>query len=249
MASDTQDSPQLPEEARLRMRQWLTSPGLRAHLDQAIDTGRRPLRTGPYIALSREAGTGGVEIASLVAKRLNWDMLDKQLLDFMAECYEMPRCMLEFVDETRANWLHDVLSSWLDSQVVSHEKFVVYLQRIMFLAAMYGRIVFVGRGAHRVLPRPSGLAVRIVAPLEFRIARLMNTLGVPRKTAQRQIAQIDADRRDFYQRYFRHATNDAHEFDLTINVARMTQQSAAELIVEAFERIDRENSAPVSDSA
>ena len=202
-------------------------------------------RTGPYIAISREAGTGGVAIAGLVAERLDWDMLDKQILDFMAECYGMPRCMLEFVDETRANWLHDVLSSWLDSQVVSHEKFVVYLERIMFLAGTYGRIVFVGRGAHCVLPRASGLAVRLVAPLDFRIARLMSTLGIPRKEAQRRVTQIDADRHDFYQRFFRHNADDPHAFDLTINVARMTQQAVATLIVDAFEQLDRENSTPV----
>ena len=48
----------LPSAARERMERWLTSDGLRRHLEKALDTGRRPARTGPYIAISREAGSG-----------------------------------------------------------------------------------------------------------------------------------------------------------------------------------------------
>jgi cytidylate kinase len=230
---------ELPSAARARIERWLTSPGLRDHLQTARDTGRRPSQTGPFIAISREAGTGGTEIARLVAQRLGWDVLDKELLDFMAERYGVPRGMLEFVDESKANWVHDVLSSWFDAKVVSHEKFVVYLERIVFLAAMYGKVVFVGRGAHSILPRSSGLAVRLVAPLEFRIAHQVSQLGVSRKEAQRWIDDTDAGRQEFYRRYFHRDCCNAHDFDLIVNVARFAPEMVVQHIVEAYEHVRR----------
>ncbi len=248
MSDTSRIDQQLPSEARQRMTRWLASPGLRSHLENALDMGRRPLRTGPYIAISRQAGTGGTEVAQLIAKRLGWDILDKEILDFMAEYYGMPRAMLEFVDETRASWLQDFLSSWLDTHQVSHEKFVVYLERIIFLAAIYGSVVFVGRGAHCILPLSSGLSVRLVAPLEYRIARQMHRLHVSRQEAKRQLTRVDTERDDFHRRFFHHDVKRPCAFDLTINTACFSEQDTAELIVEAFERAELET-APTITSA
>jgi cytidylate kinase len=220
------------------MERWLTSEGLRRHLEKALDTGRRPPRTGPYIAISREAGAGGLPIARAVAEQLGWDVLDKEILDFMAKRYGVPRGMLEFVDETKANWVHDVLSSWFDTKVVSHEKFVVYLERIVFLAAMYGQVVFVGRGAQSILPRSSGLAVRLVAPLEWRIQRRMDRHHVSRGQARKEIEEVETGRREFYRRYFQHDCAAASDFDLVLNVSRFSTSSVAKQIIDAFERIE-----------
>ena len=229
---------ELPGAVRARMERWLTSPGLRRHLEKALDTGRRPARTGPYIAISREAGSGGLPIARLVAEHLGWDVLDKEVLDFMAERYGVPRGMLEFVDETKASWVHDVLSSWFDAKVVSHEKFVVYLERILFLASMYGQVVFVGAVAQYILPRASGLSVRLVAPLEWRIQRRMDRYELSRNQARKEIEDIEAGRREFYRRYFQHDCSNASDFDLVINVSRFSAPTVARHIVDAFERIE-----------
>jgi cytidylate kinase len=238
MTDQETNQEKLPVAARERMERWLTSEGLGRHLEKALDTGRRPARTGPYIAISREAGSGGLPIARAVAEQLGWDVLDKEILDFMAKRYGVPRGMLEFVDETRANWVHDVLSSWFDTKVVSHEKFVVYLERIVFLAAMYGHVVFVGRGAQCILPRASGLAVRLVAPLEWRIHRRMSRHGISRAQARKDIEGIETGRREFYRRYFQHDCSAASDFDLVLNVSRFSPSTIAQQIVEAYERIE-----------
>jgi cytidylate kinase len=242
--SDTHDLVNdLAGGAKVRMQRWLASPGLKSHLEKAIDTGHRPTKTGPYIAISREAGTGGAQIARSVAQSLGWDLLDKELLDFMAESYGVPRSMLEFVDETRANWLQDVLSSWIDSRVVSHEKFVMYLERMIYLAAMHGRVVFVGRGAQCILPSKSGLSVRLVAPLDFRLSRRMERRGIDRKLAKQQVEQADADQLQFYERFFHRNAREPHGYDLCINVASFSQQTVSDLIVDAYRKAECETTA------
>ncbi|MBM4089036.1 MAG: cytidylate kinase-like family protein [Planctomycetes bacterium] len=234
MSSTSEYQNGVHDAARGHVRRWLTSPGLRQFLEEAPDLGRRLKRTGPYLAISREPGCGGGRIAREIAERLGWDMLDKELLDFIAERYGVARAMLEFVDETSANWLRDSLGSLMDPQFVSHEKFVACLRRVILLAAVHGRIVFVGRGAHRILPRASGMAVRLIAPLEFRIARTMEQRGLSRRQARRRIAEIESHRIQFYRRYFHQKWGETHGFDLTINVARFASSDVGEMIVHAL---------------
>lgn len=238
---------EVPGAALIRMKYWSTSPGLREHLERAHDTGHRPSRTGPYVAVSRQAGTGGAEIGQLVAERLGWDYLGKELLDFMAHCFDMPRHLLEDVDETHPHWLQDLLGTWLDARGVSHEKFVVYLQRIVFLAGMYGRVVFVGRGAHCILPRHSGMSVRLVAPLEYRVAWQMKHRSATREQAQRTVLETDSQRELFHRRYFQLDVNDPGQYDLIINVSRFEPEQVCDQIVHALSRIKLDNSPAIAD--
>jgi cytidylate kinase len=239
---DTDISNQSPEmlAAKRRMERWLLSPELLEHMEQAQDI-KRPARTGPYISISREAGAGGLAIARIVGQQLGWDVLDKELLEFMAQRYNMPRDMLEIVDETRANWFYDVLGAFLDARIVSHDSFVYHLERIIYLAAMHGSVVFVGRGAQFALPRGSGIAVRVIKPRPLRIKALMERQHLSQLEAAGQIDDLDRNRREFCRRHFHHDIEQAAEYDLIINTDRLSDQAAAELIVETFCRARRDN--------
>jgi len=228
------------EAAKRRMQRWLLSPELLEHMDKAKDV-KRPAQTGAYISLSREAGAGGLAIARVVGQQLGWDVLDKELLEVMAERYNMPRDMLDIVDETKANWFYDVLGSFIDARIVSHDSFVFHLERIIYLAALHGNIVFVGRGAQFALPRSSGIAVRIIKPKKMRIEALMERKDIGHAEAAKLVDELDKHRREFCRRHFHHDIEDPTEYDLILNTARLSDQAAAELIVEAFCHAQRDS--------
>ena len=80
--------------------------------------------------------------------------------------------MLDLVDETESNWVYDVLGTWMDRQIIPHEKYVVQVGRMIHTLARAGKAVFVGRGAQFLLPRSKTFAVRIVASEAFRAQRV-----------------------------------------------------------------------------
>lgn len=219
--------------ARRRMEHWLLSPELRAHMQVAGDE-RKPKQTGPWIALSRETGSGGTEIAGIAGELLGWDVLDKQILDFMAQRYGMPRDILEIVDEKRANWVHNLLGTFIDPRLVSREKYVVHLERIVCLAALHGKVVFVGRSAHAHLPRDRGLVVRVIAPKEQRIVRVMERRKLSRREATAVIDETDAARREFCRQYFHYAIEEPLQYDLVLNTAHLSTEQAARIVVQAY---------------
>jgi cytidylate kinase len=208
-------------------------------MQRAKDVKRRA-RTGPYISISREAGAGATHVARLVGQRLGWDVLDKELLDFMTQRYKLPRDMLDIVDENRANWFHDMLGGFFDSRVVTQDSYVIHLERITYLAAMHGRVVFVGRGAHLFLPRDNGLAVRIIAQRKMRIEAIMRRANLSQEEAALMTDEVDAARAALCRRHFHQDITDPLGYDLVINASRWSPEAAADLIVDAFHRAQGE---------
>jgi cytidylate kinase len=244
MASSPSNQPlDMVATAKRRMERWLLSRELLEHMETAQDV-KRPARTGPYISISRQAGAGGLAIARIVGRQLGWDVLDKELLEFMAERYNMPRDMLEIVDETKANWFYDVLGSFLDARIVSHDSFVYHLERIVYLAALHGNVVFVGRGAQFALPRISGIAARVIKPKPLRVQALMARRQISQQQADGQVDELDKNRREFCRRHFHHDIENPAEYDVIINTERLSDHAAAELIVETFCRARRDNIPP-----
>jgi len=188
----------------------------------------------PYITLSREVGSRSGEVAQRLGIRLTFQVLDKELLEFMAEHYHLPRQMLEVVDETTANWFHEALAKWLDHRAVTQAEYVARLGQFILLAAQYGEAIFVGRGAQFLLPPERGLRVRIVGSRESRVARVMEVHSMNRGEAQQFVETTDRGRAEFVRRYFGVDVGDPHLYDLVVNMDDLDPRRAAELITSAF---------------
>ena len=204
----------------------------RAAQSRRVDAPHRQL--GEYLTISRESGADGGEIAKLAGQSLGWDVLDKNLVECVAEESHLPRSVLELVDETEPSWAYDVLEAWLDPQIIPHEKYVVHLCRVILAAARRGDVVLVGRGANFLLPRDRGLAIRIIASEQYRLQRTVERLGLSEAEARRHMAEVDRGRRDFVMRFFHHDITDPRLFDLVIRVDRLGPAAAAETIVAAY---------------
>jgi cytidylate kinase len=190
----------------------------------------------PFIAISREAGAGATEIVSRLADRLQCDVVDRAMLDYMAERYKIPRDMLEVVDERVCHWATEVVRMWLAHRMVSQSDYLLLLGRFVLMAAHSASTIFVGRGAHFILPREKGLAVRIVAPAQVRIKRIMKRQELSRTEAERYAKKRDADRAQFIQRSFQHDVSDPLMYDLIINTEFVDFDSATEIIVSQWQR-------------
>jgi len=140
----------------------------------------------------------------------------------------------EAVDETRGNWVRDLLGTWLDARLVPTDKFLVCLEHVVAAAAKREHVVFVGRGINFILPPQQGLSVRLVASDRFRIARVCRDHQVGEAEARRLIREWEEGRREFVARFFHHDVADPHCYDLVLNVERWGNEGTADLIIAAF---------------
>jgi hypothetical protein len=227
--------PKIVAAAERQMRNWVLAEQIASRGIEKSIVGRRVPRVGAYISISREAGACGGEIGQLVGRELGWEVLDKTLLDVIADRYHLCRAMLELVDETEFSWTHDVLGTFLDRHIIPHEKYLARLARIVRVAGRRGNVVIVGRGAHFLLPREQGTVVRLVASEKYRTQQLMERLGCDAARARQTMIAIDRGRAEFVKRFFHHDIADPQLYDLVINVERLGLPAAAELIVKVRE--------------
>jgi cytidylate kinase len=193
-----------------------------------------PREVASFIALSREAGASGSNVAEVLGQKLGWEVLDKDVLDKLADRYQLSRPVLEAVDETTMSWAYDIFGAWLDREIVSHEKYLTRLNRIFLTAAKKGNAIFVGRGAQFLLPRDRGFAVRLVASESYRIHQLMEQHNLPLAKARQMMNQLDRGRRQFVRHFFHHDVDDPHIYDLVINVERFGVERTADLIIQTL---------------
>jgi len=190
---------------------------------------------GPFLTVSRQAESGGAEVARAVGARLGWSVLDKELVEDLAERLKLAPQMLALMDETKSDWFRDTMLNLLNSRLVLQDSYVAMLGRVILLAAYDGRVVIVGRGAHLILPREHGLRVRVVAPLEARVARLQERERLDAAAAEKRIENIDRSRADFLRRHFRSATDESQLFDLVLDATTFGIEGSADLICRALE--------------
>ena len=138
------------EAAERQMQQWLF---LHQGRRQAALPSSDAAAFGPYLTISREAGAGGSQIARLVGEAVGWEVLDRKLLECVAERYHTSPAVLELVDETTANWITELFGHWIDPTSVSQMQYICRVSRVILMAARAGKVIFVGRGAIRIAPR------------------------------------------------------------------------------------------------
>jgi cytidylate kinase len=170
-----------------------------------------------FITVNGDYAAGNHELGRRLGERLGWPVADRELIDMVAEHYHLPGAALELLDEEQSNWVRDVLGDFMPTQVVNRDSYVSHLGKVIKLLAMRGRVVLVGHAAQYFLPRRGGLRIRVVAPLDLRLERVMADEGVGADEARKIVAGHDRKHAQFVEHYFGQDVSDENGYDLVIN--------------------------------
>ena len=191
----------------------------------AARPGRGP--QGLAIALSREAGARGGTIARLAAHKLDWQVYDQELLEFMAQDATARQGLTDDLPPASRAWIETRLA-----ELPGDEPFRVVARLMLELAAQGGMVV-IGRGAGCILPRATTLNVRIIAPLPERVAYVGQWMRLPEGQAAAEVRSRDEGRAAFLGTYFQRVPGDVHQYDLLLNSSTLGEEACADLIVQA----------------
>jgi cytidylate kinase len=132
------------------------------------------------VAISRELGSGGNVIAAAVAKALGFTFVEREIILEAAQAHGVSEEKLAAVDERR-------LSVW---ERFNEEKrrYLIFIEAAYFGFAERGQVVTAGRGGPFFLREVShAVKVKIMAPFEVRVRRVMERDHVDQKTATARV--------------------------------------------------------------
>lgn len=185
--------------------------------------------TGLTIAVSREAGARGGSIARRVGRKLGWQVVDQELLEFLTQDEQ---AFQELPDQAR-EWAEGRLDQLLRSRIVRNESGLVALARAVLLLGSVGEVIIIGRGAGYILPPAATLHVRVIAPETDRIAYMGQWLRLSTDESTEEVRRRDTRRSEFLSAQIGCVADDPNPYDFVLNSSRMGEEPSAELIAQA----------------
>ena len=178
------------------------------------------------ITISRQPGSLGTEIARGVAEKLNYEYVDKEKIGEILADYGFEILQVGRFDEKKPPFW-----ATLSTQ---RTKFLRSIQAAIYDFARKGQVVIVGRGGQVLLKNvPGTLHVRIFAPFDLCVKRLMESERIDEKLAVRIFRQSDRDSAGYIQSFFHTDWNDATLYDLLINTEKLLPATAIQLIIDS----------------
>jgi len=210
------------------------------------------------VTVAREYGSGGGRIAQLLAGRLGWKLLDRCLVEKIAETARIEPQVAEKFDERPDPWVDRLAEVFwkspglrgyigspvpgrFDADVAAH-----LTHQIIEEAAEIGDCVIVGRGSQCVLQqREDAFHVFIYAPRSEKLARLLERdPRLSKAEAEKKLAAEDATRAAYVRVHFGEDWQNRHLYHLMIS-SDLGEKEAVSIILAAL-HVVRVGAAPVS---
>jgi cytidylate kinase len=203
------------------------------------------------ITIRGQLGSGAPEIGQLLATRLGYDFVDRQIIAQVAEKVrwneagiiekEMPpgsligRVMGSLAQAYQLGPGRETIPYPIVNVPPSDTQYFDALRCIVENLAAMGSLVICGRGSQFILKDYQDiLHMLLVAPFELRTKRVMQSFNVEEASAKKEISRYDSSRREFIRRYFQADLEDAANYDLVINTASFSYDATVSLIINAL---------------
>lgn len=217
-----------------------------------------PLPTGAppddaiVVTVSRQFGSGGSEIARLVAQESGLRYVDAEILDEVAKRLGVDSATVAQQDEQTTGMVEHILGALQASspftvnytallsptavpQPSNEQAYLHLTQRVVLELAAQGNAVIVGRGSQFLLRnKPRTLHIYIFAPLTQRIANVVRHSQLSASQATRLIEQRDYEHDSYLRRYYGSNGHQPALYHLLINTGLFPFDLAADLIRQSL---------------
>lgn len=179
------------------------------------------------ITISRGSLSGGKALAGCLAERLGYPTLGREVLLEAAESIGISEDVFRGKFETTPG-----LWARLTQE---RSRYILAMQTALAEWGTRGNLVYHGLSGQFLLKDlPGVLRVRLVAPLELRVQAFMDTQPImSRSQAEDFIENVDQERARWVRLMYGADVTDPVNYDLTVNLKRLSLESACDVIAEA----------------
>lgn len=181
------------------------------------------------IAMTREMGTLGKEVAREFARRTNYTVIHAELAEpgseharrgEESEVYRFLEGSQEELDKWRSN---RASGGYLTPDQI-------------FEIALEGNVLIRGWGAAKLLRSvPNILSLRVCAPMDFRVDQMQRRLGIDPISARREIERNDAAHSSILMRFFGADWTDPLQYDLALNTGHLPHDVCADILCDTVD--------------
>jgi cytidylate kinase len=177
------------------------------------------------ITITREMATGGRKLGRLLARRLDYQYVDKSLFQDIAEDLNVSKRTLVSFEEKRRY-------EGYDKSVVCEEEYKKSLESHLLGTAREDNVVIIGRAAYFFLKDMKNCYhIRLVAPMDWKKKYALENYKISPDRVQKFIEKRDGNLQWFRRSICGMVFDDSLWFHLTLNMSRTPIEKAVELIM------------------
>jgi len=192
------------------------------------------------INVGRQLGSGGKDIAMLLAKRFGCEFFDREILNLAAKESGFSERFFEQNDEQRhflrsLGHLHAPLlgDTNIYSNRFSQESLFKFQSDAIRHAASQQSCVFVGRCADYILRDfDNAVSIFVTADLDDRVARVQERHQLTSEEAVKYIRNGENRRSTYYNYYTGKKWGDSASYDLCVNSSRLGIEATADIVAQ-----------------
>jgi cytidylate kinase len=194
------------------------------------------LPEGPWLTVSSPLGSGGLELARALARALDWQVFDREILSTISEHTHTQEAVLAHLDEHAMGPVNEYLARLLDPRIPGQAPFRRETVRVIWGLAKQGNAIILGRGANWFLDPRFGVRVRAVASMDVRVERITAREGIDAAAARERAVTRDAQQAGFIRQVYDRDINDPVGYDLVLNLGHLDEETAVHLALTALRR-------------
>jgi shikimate kinase len=185
------------------------------------------------LTISREYGSGGREIGEAVTKALQYEYVDKDkmLVEIRAAGPKWEQWARDLDEHCPSVW---------EKYDWSFRGFAALIQSVIFTYALKNNVVIMGRGGNFLLKEISfAFRVRVVAPMDVRIERIVKREGLDKDTARWLCEKTDSERSCFTHSIYGRRWDIQSEYDAILDAGRQSIDELVQLVKEELRKRER----------
>lgn len=188
------------------------------------------------ISVGREVGSGGHEIAELLAKHYNIPLIDKNILEEIAEQKDVDAADLKDIDKKFVTPIFKRTVRGFSSSMQEN----VYLLQFEYLqekAKAGESFVIVGRCGEDVLKEYDALvSIFVLGDKEVKRERIMRKYDKNEFMAERLMHEKDTERKRYHNSFCEGKWGDSRNYDISVNSSVLGIDETANVLIDFIDR-------------
>lgn len=117
--------------------------------------------------------------------------------------------------------------------------YLIFMKRALLECVRQGRLAYFGYSGHLLLDKvPHFVRIRLIAPMELRIAKTRERLRCSEGEAREYVRKMDQDRLRWARLIYGQDVRDPALYDLCLNIERLSMEGACDMLRRVMHQVD-----------
>ena len=194
------------------------------------------------ITISRQFGAGGKTLGEILAKKLNYQFINEDIIQMVADKARVSKGWVESVEQEAGgkllNWMARIVpKSYVerilggDSGYLDEEVYVGILREVITQVAEEGNVIILGRGGQYILQKHPGVFhLLLIAKKEDRIEFMEEHYNLRPTQAKQVVEKQDKRRTNLYRKFGKEDYDRPGLYNLILNMSKLDIDKASDFL-------------------